>query len=92
VGGLNTFGIGSCRSIRSAADWQVQPVALKEHAVDLEDDRPQNMPKPKRDLDPMSIEELQEYIKEMKKEIERVRGEIAKKKAHRAGVEGIFKS
>lgn len=59
--------------------------------MDLEDDRPQNMPKPKRDLDPMSIKELLEYIEEMKEEIIRVRGEIAKKEAHRAGVEGLFK-
>tara|TARA_B100000676_G_C17423980_1_gene505968 strand:+ start:155 stop:340 length:186 start_codon:yes stop_codon:yes gene_type:complete len=58
--------------------------------VDLEEDRPQNMPKPMRDLDPMSIEELQEYIEEMEEEIKRVRGEIAKKEAHRAGVEGLF--
>ncbi|MAM67657.1 MAG: DUF1192 domain-containing protein [Rhodospirillaceae bacterium] len=50
------------------------------------------MPKPKRDLDPMSIEELKEYIEEMEEEIERVRGEIVKKEEHRAGVEGLFKS
>ncbi len=58
----------------------------------IEDDNlPQNMPKPKRNLDPMSIEELHEYIVEMKEEIERVRGEIAKKEAHRAGVDALFK-
>ncbi len=58
----------------------------------IEDDNlPQNMPKPKRNLDPMSIEELHEYIEEMKEEIERVRGEIAKKEAHRAGVDALFK-
>ena len=60
--------------------------------MNLEEDRPQNLPKPERDLDPMSIEELQEYIEEIEGEIERVRGEIAKKEAHRAGVEGLFKS
>ncbi|HCH55676.1 MAG TPA: DUF1192 domain-containing protein [Rhodospirillaceae bacterium] len=49
------------------------------------------MPKPKRDLDPMSIKELQEYIAEMHEEIERVRAEIAKKEAHRSGVEALFK-
>ena len=56
------------------------------------DDLPKNMPKPKRDLDPISIEELHEYIAEMEEEIERVRDEIARKEAHRAGVESIFKS
>lgn len=56
------------------------------------DDLPQNVPKPKRDLDPMSIEELNEYIDEMHEEIERVRGEIAKKEAHRAGLDSLFKN
>jgi uncharacterized small protein (DUF1192 family) len=56
------------------------------------DDMPKNMPKPKRDLDPVSIEELHDYIAEMQEEIERVRAEIARKEAHRAGVESIFKS
>ena len=50
--------------------------------MNLEEDRPQNLPKPERDLDPMSIEELQEYIEEIEGEIERVRREIAKKEAH----------
>ena len=61
------------------------------HALDINDDLPQNMPKPKRNLDPMSIEELHEYIAEMQEEIERVRAEIAKKEAHRSGVEALFK-
>ena len=39
----------------------------------------------------MSIEELHEYIAEMQEEIERVRAEIAKKEAHRSGVEALFK-
>ncbi len=56
------------------------------------DDLPKNMPKPKRDLNPISIDELQEYILEMQEEIARVRAEIALKEAHRAGVESIFKS
>lgn len=59
--------------------------------MDINDDLPQNMPKPKRNLDPMSIEELHEYIAEMQEEIERVRAEIAKKEDHRSGVEALFK-
>tara|TARA_R110000787_G_scaffold115813_3_gene225846 strand:- start:629 stop:808 length:180 start_codon:yes stop_codon:yes gene_type:complete len=55
------------------------------------DDLPQNVPKPKRNLDPMSVEELHGYIAEMREEIERVRGEIAKKEAHKAGVEALFR-
>ena len=57
--------------------------------MEINEDLPQNMPKPRRDLDPMSITELQEYIAEMQEEIERVRAEIAKKEAHRSGVEEI---
>tara|TARA_B100000686_G_scaffold351584_1_gene450790 strand:+ start:539 stop:715 length:177 start_codon:yes stop_codon:yes gene_type:complete len=47
--------------------------------------------KQKLDLEPMSIEELLNYIAEMKEEISRVESEIDKKKDHRAGVESIFK-
>lgn len=60
--------------------------------MDNNDDLPQNIQKPKQDLDPMSIEELNEYITELAEEIERVRAEIAKKEAHRSGVEALFKS
>ena len=56
------------------------------------DDLPQNVPKKKRDLDPLSIEELCEYISEMEEEIERVRVEIAKKESHRANVNALFKN
>ena len=56
-----------------------------------DDDLPKNAPKPKRDLSPMSIGELNEYIEEMQAEIERVRGEIAKKEAHRQGVDSLFR-
>lgn len=55
------------------------------------DDLPRNVPKPKLNLDPMSIEELHEYIGELKEEIDRARGEIARKEAHRAGVDSLFK-
>ena len=63
-----------------------------EPEVQENDDLPKNIPKPKRDLYPVSIEELYEYIAEMREEIERVRAEIARKEAHRAGIESIFKS
>ena len=59
--------------------------------LDINDALPQNMPKPKRDLDPMSIEELRDYIAEMNEEIERVLEEITKKETHRSGVEALFK-
>ena len=47
--------------------------------------------KQKLDLEPMSIEELLQYIAELKKEISRIESEIAKKMIHRVGVESIFK-
>lgn len=60
--------------------------------MDEEDLQPQKQkPKP-RDLEPMSIEALGDYIAEMEAEIARVRAAIAAKKQHRDGVEGLFKS
>jgi len=47
-------------------------------------------PKPK-DLEPLSIEELQDYIGEMEMEIERVRGAIAAKREQRDSAETFFK-
>ena len=47
-------------------------------------------PKP-RNLDPMSIDQLDEYIAELEAEIERVRGEIARKRAHFGAAEALFK-
>lgn len=57
----------------------------------MDDDLPLNAPKPKRDLDPMSIEELDDYILEMEEEISRVRAEIDRKRAHRADMDQLFK-
>lgn len=43
-----------------------------------------------RDLDAMSIEDLEAYIAELEAEIARVRADIDRKTRHRAGVEGFF--
>lgn len=56
------------------------------------DDQPRNQPRKPRPLDNMSIEELERYIGDMKDEIVRVEGEIARKKAHRDAVSSLFKS
>jgi uncharacterized small protein (DUF1192 family) len=45
-----------------------------------------------RDLSSMSIDELDAYIGEMEAEINRVRAEIVRKTAHRASLDGLFKS
>ena len=47
--------------------------------------------KPKlRDLQPMSIGELEEYIASMEEEIRRADEMIAKKQAHKSGIESLF--
>ncbi len=47
-------------------------------------------PEPK-DLEPMSIERLEDYIAEMKAEIARVEEAIAAKKDIRVGAEALFR-
>ncbi|MDE0057112.1 MAG: DUF1192 domain-containing protein [Defluviicoccus sp.] len=59
--------------------------------MDEEDLAPQKAPAKLRELDSLSIEELEEYIAELEAEIRRVRADIDKKQRHRAGVEGLFK-
>ncbi len=49
--------------------------------------------KPKlRDLEKMSVNELEEYVVELNEEVVRVQGEINKKKAHAEAASSIFKS
>ncbi|MCP4327741.1 MAG: DUF1192 domain-containing protein [Alphaproteobacteria bacterium] len=59
--------------------------------MEPDDLEPQKQAKPKKNLDPMSIDELEGYIAELETEIERVRGDIRKKQAHRAGADAFFK-
>jgi len=47
-------------------------------------------PKP-RNLDPMSIEQLNDYIAELEAEIGRVRAEIERKSAHLGAAESLFR-
>jgi uncharacterized small protein (DUF1192 family) len=60
--------------------------------MDLEDLEPRKKAPAPRDLDRMSIEELNEYIAAMEAEIARVRAKIEAKKAHLAGAASLFKS
>lgn len=46
----------------------------------------------RKNLEPMSIDELGHYIKSMQEEIERVRAEMEKKKAYQQAASSIFKS
>ncbi len=56
-----------------------------------EDLRPLKAKPQPRNLDPMSVAELNDYIAELEGEIARARGEIAKKDKIRTGAEALFK-
>ena len=56
-----------------------------------DDLEPQKRAKPVKNLEPMSFDELAEYIEEMKQEITRAEAEITRKKAHMAAAASIFK-
>jgi uncharacterized small protein (DUF1192 family) len=60
--------------------------------VDTDDLDPVKEPTKKVDLEPMSIEELNNYIVEMETEINRVRAAIQAKQGHRSGAESLFKN
>lgn len=60
-------------------------------AMDDDDLKPRKAKPAPRDLDPLSIEELNDYIAELEAEIERIRAHIAAKESHRSGAEAFFK-
>jgi uncharacterized small protein (DUF1192 family) len=59
--------------------------------MDADDLEPRNKPQPLRNLDPMSVEELNDYIAALEGEIARAREAITRKQAVRAGAEAFFK-
>lgn len=59
--------------------------------MDADDLLPRNQKPQKRDLSPLSVEELKTYIAEMEEEIGRVKAEIEKKSSHRGSVESLFR-
>ena len=59
--------------------------------MDEEDLAPRRAVPKKRDLTPLSIAELEDYIAEMEGEIQRVRDAIAAKRKQRGGADAIFK-
>ena len=60
--------------------------------MDLEELEPKKQKPQPRNLDVLSIEELDNYIEEMRAEIKRVEEKIAAKKAHINAAAGLFKS
>lgn len=59
--------------------------------MDPEDLEPRLQPKPVKDLDPMSVEALTNYIVGLEGEIERAREMIASKQAARGAADTFFK-
>lgn len=43
-----------------------------------------------RDLQPLSVEELENYIAALEQEIQRADAMIAKKQAHKSGIDALF--
>lgn len=60
--------------------------------MDLDDLEPRNRPPQKKNLEVMSLDELEDYITSLKAEIARTEEEIAKKQDHRSSADAIFKS
>lgn len=56
-----------------------------------EDLEPQKEPGQKKNLEPMSVDELQAYIADLKAEISRTEEEIKRKQAHMEAASSVFK-
>ncbi len=53
---------------------------------------PKTKKKALKPLDKLSIDELGDYIASLKEEITRVEAEVARKKAHKDAMSGLFKT
>jgi uncharacterized small protein (DUF1192 family) len=60
--------------------------------MDIDELEPRKQKPQLRNLDVMSIEELTDYVAQMKDEIHRVEEKITAKKAHINAAAGLFKS
>ena len=60
--------------------------------MDTDDLEPKTKKPKLRNLDPLGVEELEDYITELRAEIARVEADIAKKKKHLSAAESLFKS
>jgi uncharacterized small protein (DUF1192 family) len=59
--------------------------------MDADDLEPRKKPQALKNLDPMSIEELNDYIADLRAEIVRAEQAIARKQAVKMGAEAFFK-
>jgi uncharacterized small protein (DUF1192 family) len=60
--------------------------------MDIDDLEPKKRKPEARNLDPMSVEELREYIVELRAEIMRVEANLTSKTAHLTAAAGLFKT
>ncbi|MEH6630290.1 MAG: DUF1192 domain-containing protein [Halopseudomonas aestusnigri] len=60
--------------------------------MNLDDLEPRKAKAKVKDLEPMGLEELRDYIQELELEIDRARAEINRKEKHRQGLDGVFKT
>lgn len=60
--------------------------------MDLDELEPRNQPPQKKNLEVMSLEELEDYVAALKAEIARTEEMIAKKRDHRSSADSLFKS
>ncbi len=58
----------------------------------FDDLEPRKKPQGLKNLEPMSVDELQAYVQDMKAEITRAETEIAKKQAYAQAASGFFKT
>jgi uncharacterized small protein (DUF1192 family) len=59
--------------------------------IDADDLEPLRRKAPQKDLDALSVEELNDYVAAMEAEIARVRGKIKAKQSHAAAAAAFFK-
>ena len=56
-----------------------------------DDDAPRNMPKPLKNLESLSVEDLQDYIRDLQVEVQHAETELKKKKDYSANLDSFFK-
>ena len=60
--------------------------------MEIDDLEPRNRPPQKKNLEVMSVEELEDYVSSLKAEIARAEEEMSKKRDHRSSADALFKS
>jgi uncharacterized small protein (DUF1192 family) len=64
---------------------------MEEESMEDEDDLPKKIDWQPKNLDPLSVDQLEDYIAVLEGEIERVRSDIAAKRSDLSAAEAFFK-